>query len=56
MDGARFFYVDGIVNTPALLDSLAAWGGCEDACVLADLDFSGEVEVDDRLTLLANRG
>jgi len=35
---------------------LAAWGGYEDDCVLADLDYSGAVDTADLLSLLANWG
>jgi hypothetical protein len=47
---------DGLVNTADLLILLGAWGGYEDACILADLDLSGAVDADDLLSLLANWG
>jgi hypothetical protein len=48
--------VDGNTATAELLAQLAAWGGYDDDCVLADLDLSGGVDTADLLTLLANWG
>lgn len=47
---------DGVVNVLDLLDLLAAWGHCMDACCLADLDLDGDVSVNDFLTLLGKWG